>query len=98
MSAPISGTPSTVPASVLDYAKEAPAVERREVRHLRDLSSQQWKAGIAAWLGWLFDGLDMHLYTIVAPTVVAVLMHAGAADPQVPQKGALIQGAFLCCS
>ena len=23
--------------------------------------AQQWKSGIAAWLGWLFDGLDMHL-------------------------------------
>ncbi len=26
---------------------------------MRDLSAVQWKSGIAAWLGWLFDGLDM---------------------------------------
>jgi hypothetical protein len=23
------------------------------------LSRAQWKSGLAAWLGWLFDGLDM---------------------------------------
>ena len=33
------------------------------------VSPQQWKSGIAAWLGWLFDGLDMHLYTLVATPV-----------------------------
>ena len=33
---------------------------------LRDLTPQQWKSGLAAWLGWTFDGLDMHLYTLVA--------------------------------
>ena len=29
----------------------------------------------AAWLGWLFDGLDMHLYTLVATPFVAELLH-----------------------
>jgi hypothetical protein len=37
-------------------------LQPQEVSRLRDLSPQQWKSGIAAWLGWLFDGLDMHLY------------------------------------
>jgi len=37
-----------------------------EARSLRDLSPAQWKSGIAAWLGWFFDGLDMHIYTLVA--------------------------------
>ena len=40
---------------------------------LRSLSPQQWKSGIAAWLGWLFDGLDMHLFTMVAAPFVAAL-------------------------
>ena len=42
-----------------------------EVTHLRDLSTHQVRSGIAAWLGWLFDGLDMHLYTLVATAFVA---------------------------
>ena len=37
-----------------------------EISRLSDLSPHQWKSGIAAWLGWMFDGLDMHLYTLVA--------------------------------
>ena len=43
-----------------------------EITSLRQLSSHQWKSGIAAWLGWLFDGLDMHLYTLVATPFVGV--------------------------
>ena len=45
-----------------------------EVRRLRDLSPQQRRSGLAAWLGWLFDGLDMHLYTLVATAFVAQLL------------------------
>lgn len=66
-----------------------------EVARLRDLSPQQWKSGIAAWLGWLFDGLDMHLYTIVAVPFVAQLMHSTRADPQVNEKSSWIMAAFL---
>jgi hypothetical protein len=33
-----------------------------EITRLRDLSPLQWKSGLAAWVGWLFDGLDMHLF------------------------------------
>jgi hypothetical protein len=46
------------------------AVEDR----LSDLSVQQWKSGIAAWLGWLFDGLDMPIYVLVATPFVAELL------------------------
>src|ERR1041384_7441348 len=46
-----------------------------EARRLRDISPQQWKSGIAAWLGWLFDGLDMHIYTLVATAYVAILLN-----------------------
>lgn len=51
--------------------------ETTDVRRLRDLSPSQWKSGIAAWLGWLFDGLDMHIYTLVATAFVAILLNAG---------------------
>jgi MFS family permease len=67
-----------------------------EARHLREITAPQWKSGIAAWLGWLFDGLELHLYTLVAtPLVVALLGVASAADPAVKEKSAFIQAAFL---
>ena len=65
------------------------------ITRLRDLSPGQWKSGIAAWLGWLFDGLDMHLFTLVATPLVAVLLVTDVANPLVGQRGALIQAAFL---
>ena len=73
-----------------------PASPSREVTHLRDLSAQQWKSGIAAWLGWLFDGLDMHLYILVAAPFVALLLGAESEkDPQVGYYSSWIQAAFL---
>ena len=67
-----------------------------EPQTLRDLTPRQWKSGIAAWLGWLFDGLDMHLYTLVAAPFVAQLLHvASNADPLVKEKSSWIQAAFL---
>ncbi|MCX7825201.1 MAG: MFS transporter [Verrucomicrobiae bacterium] len=73
----------------------APAAGR-EVRRLRDLSPTQWKSGIAAWLGWLFDGLDMHLYTLVAAPFVMQLVGADStADALVKEKSSWIQAAFL---
>ena len=67
-----------------------------EARSLRDLSSAQWRSGLAAWLGWLFDGLDMHLYTLVAaPFVMELLSAASPADPLVREKSSWIQAAFL---
>lgn len=75
-------TPRSVPAG-------------QDVKSLRDLSPQQWKSGIAAWLGWLFDGLDMHLYTLVATPFVAQLLHVGQRDDAVGYYGSVIQAAFL---
>lgn len=67
-----------------------------DATHLREITAPQWKSGIAAWLGWLFDGLEMHLYTLIAaPLVVQLLGVASAADPAVKEKSAFIQGAFL---
>ena len=62
---------------------------------LSDLTPQQWKSGAAAWLGWLFDGLDLHLYVVVASTVVADLLGTSRTDPAVGEKAAWIQAAFL---
>jgi MFS family permease len=63
---------------------------------LRTLSSHQWKSGIAAWLGWMFDGLELHLYTLVAlPFVAQLLGNLPTTDPSVGQHAAIIQGAFL---
>jgi MFS family permease len=62
---------------------------------LRDLTGVQWKSGAAAWLGWLFDGLDMHLYTLVAMPFVAELLAVDRKDPLVGQYSSWIQAAFL---
>src|SRR5438105_4833067 len=68
----------------------------QEATRLRDLSPRQWKSGIAAWLGWLFDGLDMHLYVLVATPFVAELLGGlSETDPKVGEYGSWIQAAFL---
>ena len=68
----------------------------REATRLRDISPQQWKSGIAAWLGWLFDGLDMHLYTLVAtPFVAQLLAVSDLRHPDVGYYGSVIQASFL---
>jgi MFS family permease len=78
------------PGSAPDPA--APA----EARSLRELTPVQWRSGIAAWLGWLFDGLDMHLYTLVAAIYVQELIGAEAVtDPHVKEASSFIQAAFL---
>lgn len=82
--------------STSTVAPSAEAAERTDVHRLRDLSPQQWKSGIAAWLGWLFDGLDMHLYTLVAAPFVMQLLHVSStSDPEVKAKSSWIQAAFL---
>lgn len=74
----------------------APAPPSPQPERLRDLSAQQWKSGIAAWLGWTFDGLDMHLYTLVAAPFVAELLGLTATtDPSVGRHASIIQAAFL---
>jgi MFS family permease len=88
MSSPTSSLP---PAGQTGEAPGGP-----EVTRLRDLSPQQWKSGIAAWLGWLFDGLDMHLYVLVAAPFVAELLGAASEkDPLVGRYSSWIQAAFL---
>jgi MFS family permease len=68
----------------------------QDVTRLRDLSARQWKSGVAAWLGWLFDGLDMHLYVLVAAPFVAELLGvASEKDPLVGTYSSWIQAAFL---
>ena len=66
-----------------------------EATNFRSLTSQQKKSGLAAWVGWMFDGLDMHIYTLVATPFVAQLLVLPRTDKQVGEKGALINAAFL---
>src|SRR5438445_1624546 len=73
-----------------------PTSSGQEIMRLRDLSPEQWKSGIAAWLGWLFDGLDMHLYVLVAAPFVAELLGvASEKDPLVGYYSSWIQASFL---
>jgi len=73
-----------------------PADAPTEAKSLRDLSPQQWRSGIAAWLGWTFDGLDMHLYTLVYAQFVAQLLGVvDTRDPSVGRHASIIQGGFL---
>ncbi|HEY4300596.1 MAG TPA: MFS transporter [Candidatus Didemnitutus sp.] len=73
-----------------------PAVTPGAQARLREITPQQWRSGIAAWLGWTFDGLELHLYTLVATPIVVGLLGAVSADnPAVKEKSAYIQAAFL---
>ena len=68
----------------------------QEAQRLRDITPTQWKTGIAAWLGWLFDGLDIHLYTLAAAPFVAQLLDVtDQASGGVKDKSSWIQAAFL---
>jgi MFS family permease len=74
---------------------DLPVAAPRAMR-LRDIAPWQWKSATAAWLGWLFDGLDMHLYVLVAAPFVAELLHAvSETDPAVSRTSGWIQAAFL---
>jgi len=70
---------------------DAPA----EATKFSELTSHQKKSGLAAWLGWFFDGLDLHLYTLVATVFVAELLVTPETDPAVARYGSIIQAAFL---
>ena len=60
------------------------------------ISREQWRSGAAAWLGWTFDGLDMHLYTLVAAPFVAQLLGGLATtDARVGRYSSIIQGGFM---
>src|SRR5256885_11294602 len=66
-----------------------------EVTRLSQISKAQWRSGLAAWLGWTFDGLDMHLYTLVAAPFVAQLLGAtSTTDPAVGHYSSHIQVGF----
>lgn len=77
------------------HAQTNEANEPQDIRRLADLSAVQWKSGVAAWLGWMFDGLDMHLYTLVALPFVALLLDAEPGDKRVGTYSSLIQASFL---
>ncbi len=59
------------------------------------ITDDQRRSGLAAWLGWMFDGLDMHLYTLVATPFVAALLQTSPRDPSVARYGAIINAGFL---
>ena len=83
------GTPDPSPAP-------APSTAAPDATSLRDISPQQWKSGAAAWLGWMFDGLDMHLYVLVAtPFVAELLLQPDTKHPDVGFYSSWIQAAFL---
>src|SRR2546421_9544345 len=85
--------PTTTNAD-LPGADQVPAMA--ELTHVRQLSRQQVRSGLAAWLGWAFDGLDMHLYTLVAAPFVAQLLGAtSTTDPAVGHYSSIIQGGVL---
>ncbi|MSU36808.1 MAG: MFS transporter [Pedosphaera sp.] len=71
----------------------------RSPESFSELTSQQKKSGLAAWLGWMFDGLDMHLYTLVALPFVASLLAVSVADPAgarlASRYASIIQAGFL---
>ena len=86
------GTPETSPD---DSPAPAPSPAKDATR-LRDISPQQWKSGAAAWLGWMFDGLDMHLYMLVAtPFVAELLLQPDTKHPDVGLHASYIMAAFL---
>jgi MFS family permease len=86
----MTSNPSTLPESSL-----AANSTGQDITRLKDLSSEQWRSGIAAWLGWLFDGLDMHLYTLVALPFVAELLGVDRKDESVGTYSSIIQASFL---
>jgi len=80
----------------LEVQSTTAVVEPSEATGLHQISRSQWRSGIAAWLGWTFDGLDMHLYTLVAAPFVAQLLGGlNTTDPRVGRYGSIIQAGFL---
>jgi len=74
------------------HAQTMQASGSPEILAPQDKSHQ--KAYIAAWLGWMFDGLDGFMYGLVAIPFVTTLMK-GATAGEVATKAGLIQGIFL---
>lgn len=59
------------------------------------MNATRWKALIAAFLGWLFDGLDGYLYVMVATQFVGQLLGKAPSDPETLSKATIIQSVFL---
>src|SRR5262245_28917430 len=73
-----------------------PVAPAEDIKGFKQITRTQWRSGIAAWLGWTFDGLDMHLYTLVAtPFVAQLLGNLSTKDDKVGRYSSIIQGAFL---
>lgn len=71
-------------------------IAHTQVTRLRDVTPTMWRSGIAAWLGWLFDGMDGTLYTQVAAIFVMQLLGLhDTKDPSVGRHASWIQAAFL---
>lgn len=89
-------TPATaVPTSPEPTSSDAAHDQQAAGAAPAGITAVQWKSGAAAWLGWMFDGLDMHLYTLVATPFVAELLAVDVRDPDVGRYGSWIQAAFL---
>lgn len=59
------------------------------------LSTTQSKGYIAAWLGWMFDGMDGVMYTLVAIPFVTQLMGLKSVNPSVQANSGVIQACFM---
>jgi len=81
----------TEESSLATQSPPAPA----DSTSLRDIGAHQWKSAIAAWLGWMFDGLDMHLYTLVALPFVTELLGSQTPKAVVGRYASIIQAAFM---
>ena len=88
-------TDADVTEPILEMLAPPEVLPGEPVDRLRDLSPTQWRSGIAAWLGWLFDGMDMHIYTLVAAPFVAELLGVVEKDPSVGKYSSIIQAGFL---
>lgn len=83
-------------SSAVEIASGNESLEDAPARGWGAITPEQKKSAAAAWLGWFFDGLDMHLYLLVAAPFVAELLHAASdKDPAVTRTSGWIQAAFL---
>ena len=57
----------------------ATSAAKADATRLSQTTPYKWTTGIAAWLGWLFDGLELHIYTLIAGPRMLMLMAVSAA-------------------